>query len=456
MLASLPEDQSAGINGAEGQQQLVDYETPRPILNGDPAFLYAGSIAPDLEKRFYTLVRLVEDIERKTTLLLVWLRRYPYFKTPCCNAPMCFKCKTSDWHDGESCEQRMREGLGAPKGGVQWCPKCGVPTVKSEGCNHIVCVCGASWEWLSSSVLYACIHGMADRLQDALEAQTSREVRLKFTTRKQLANLQRHMASNTFRLMRPFNITPEVRTATRKSIFDLEREIDPANAPSGKDNEESPADDDADAGLAAGASFALDDTRIPVRTELVRVVTAPDARALRSVSTEDKEKEPLSRRDRGSIVRKLDEVIELQLPVEIWFRTPAANPNADDNADNDNADEGSGSIDADAPAQRPSNVPALPVGQGDDALQQYLDANNETAHTGEFPPYSVRTPADPPTHRSTDVQTPKPIPAELEIDTEQPGAASGGTLSNDEDREHGTGSGGTLSNDEDREHQEAM
>eukprot|EP00392_Amoebophrya_sp_AT5.2_P010368 g10428.t1 len=101
-------------------------------------------------KRFFERIQKIRDLERKCTLLLAWYRRFPYFKTPCCFAAMCFKCKTSEWHVGQSCEQRMREGLGAPKGGVQWCPRCGVPTVKSEGCNHIICVCGASWEFRKS------------------------------------------------------------------------------------------------------------------------------------------------------------------------------------------------------------------------------------------------------------------------------------------------------------------
>lgn len=72
---------------------------------------------------------------------------------------MCFKCKTTGWHEGESCDKRLRDGYqGLPKGGVQWCPKCGVPTVKSEGCNHIVCVCGESWTWMQSSIMYSVVH----------------------------------------------------------------------------------------------------------------------------------------------------------------------------------------------------------------------------------------------------------------------------------------------------------
>ena len=31
---------------------------------------------------------------RKTTLLLSYLRLFPFFRTPCCGLAMCFKCKT--------------------------------------------------------------------------------------------------------------------------------------------------------------------------------------------------------------------------------------------------------------------------------------------------------------------------------------------------------------------------
>ena len=30
---------------------------------------------------------------------------------------------------------------------AQYCPACNVPTIRSEGCNHIICVCGEEWTW---------------------------------------------------------------------------------------------------------------------------------------------------------------------------------------------------------------------------------------------------------------------------------------------------------------------
>eukprot|EP00397_Hematodinium_sp_SG-2012_P001094 GEMP01001095.1.p1 GENE.GEMP01001095.1~~GEMP01001095.1.p1 ORF type:complete len:1450 (+),score=284.27 GEMP01001095.1:132-4481(+) len=116
--------------------------------------------------RFYSLVSDVEDPERRCTLCLEWMRRHPFFLSPCCDAKMCFKCKTSGWHKGRGCEERMRKRMGTV--GVQWCPKCGVPTVKSEGCDHIVCCCGASWTWMRSSLMYSAIHDMPDALLEAL------------------------------------------------------------------------------------------------------------------------------------------------------------------------------------------------------------------------------------------------------------------------------------------------
>ena len=55
---------------------------------------------PLLQERFFSLVRTIEDAERKCTLLLAWFGIYPYFQTPCCQAKLCFKCKTSEWHHG--------------------------------------------------------------------------------------------------------------------------------------------------------------------------------------------------------------------------------------------------------------------------------------------------------------------------------------------------------------------
>ena len=45
---------------------------------------------------------------------------------------------------------------------MQCCPACGVPTVRSEGCNAITCVCGAAWEWRDSPTLATAGTGVAE------------------------------------------------------------------------------------------------------------------------------------------------------------------------------------------------------------------------------------------------------------------------------------------------------
>ena len=88
--------------------------------------------------------RLVGDPERRFALQLAWLRRYPKFASPCCGAPMCFKCKTAGHHPGRTCEEVQKAEAAI---GVQCCPGCGVPTVRAEGCNHMICPCGHHWQW---------------------------------------------------------------------------------------------------------------------------------------------------------------------------------------------------------------------------------------------------------------------------------------------------------------------
>lgn len=85
----------------------------------------------------------ITDPERRAALQLAFLQRYPMICTPCCSVRMCFKCKTYGWHT-ESCSERQRREMGQR---VCFCPHCGVPTVKSEGCDHMLCVCGTDWTW---------------------------------------------------------------------------------------------------------------------------------------------------------------------------------------------------------------------------------------------------------------------------------------------------------------------
>ncbi|CAK0907074.1 unnamed protein product [Prorocentrum cordatum] len=89
----------------------------------------------------------IEDPERRLALQLAWLRRYPKVRTPCCRARVCFKCKVRGWHRHLSCEERQRREAWRD---AQFCPNCNVPTTRSDGCNHIRCVCGKEWTWQES------------------------------------------------------------------------------------------------------------------------------------------------------------------------------------------------------------------------------------------------------------------------------------------------------------------
>ena len=101
--------------------------------------------AESLRERFQAAMRLVEDDGLRAVLQLAMLRLFPKTRTPCCESPHCFRCKVQGHHEDQTCEEVM-EGQ-APENGVQFCPGCGVATVRTEGCNHIICLCGESWQW---------------------------------------------------------------------------------------------------------------------------------------------------------------------------------------------------------------------------------------------------------------------------------------------------------------------
>lgn len=91
-----------------------------------------------------TIFALIADVERRAALQAAQLRRNPRIVTPCCSAEYCFRCQVGSWHEGVSCEAFIAEETPLE---VQFCPSCGVPTQRAEGCSSMVCLCGESWEW---------------------------------------------------------------------------------------------------------------------------------------------------------------------------------------------------------------------------------------------------------------------------------------------------------------------
>lgn len=86
----------------------------------------------------------IEDPERRVAAQLAWLRMYPKVRTTCCAAAVCFKCKVRGWHQQITCEERQLQETGRE---AQHCPNCQVPTMRSDGCTQIRCVCGTEWNW---------------------------------------------------------------------------------------------------------------------------------------------------------------------------------------------------------------------------------------------------------------------------------------------------------------------
>lgn len=91
------------------------------------------------------LLELIEDVTRRVVLQLAFLRLWPKTFSLCCMTPHCFKCKVSTHHEGVSCEEVQRRQM--QDDDIQYCPGCHVPTLKSEGCNGMVCICGECWSW---------------------------------------------------------------------------------------------------------------------------------------------------------------------------------------------------------------------------------------------------------------------------------------------------------------------
>jgi hypothetical protein len=92
-------------------------------------------------------ILVIPDLERRTAAQLALYRSYPKMYTWCCHGEHCFMCKVSGHHEDQTCEEVQSAMNGE---NVQFCAGCNVPTIRTEGCTHIECVCGASWTWIEN------------------------------------------------------------------------------------------------------------------------------------------------------------------------------------------------------------------------------------------------------------------------------------------------------------------
>jgi hypothetical protein len=95
------------------------------------------------------ILSLLTDLERRCVLQLEFLRQFPKISTPCCAREHCFTCKVDGHHENRTCEEVQRASYGVQ---CQFCPGCGVATVKTDGCSQLTCPCGRIWEWTEATV----------------------------------------------------------------------------------------------------------------------------------------------------------------------------------------------------------------------------------------------------------------------------------------------------------------
>ena len=70
----------------------------------------SSAVPPDVP--LVQILGLIADDERRLALYRTALHLHPCIATYCCNATMCFTCKTS-WHRGKTCEEKRREEAAA-------------------------------------------------------------------------------------------------------------------------------------------------------------------------------------------------------------------------------------------------------------------------------------------------------------------------------------------------------
>ena len=92
--------------------------------------------------RMACFLELVDDLERRATLLLAFLDAFPFVSPTCHDNVYCFKCKTPGTHD-EPCEERLR----FIADDLRLCPSCKLPSPRSGDGATVICRCGHRWAW---------------------------------------------------------------------------------------------------------------------------------------------------------------------------------------------------------------------------------------------------------------------------------------------------------------------
>ena len=124
----------------------------------------------------------------------VYLRGMGAHTCPSCFASICTACN-KEVHEGMSCEERevlgnlaeqeRRNEQWALDTGTKRCPTCRVLVQKTEGCNHMMCCCGAHFCWIylkvfDHNMIYrhlTSVHGGIDTPHVPQQIQVNQPVR---------------------------------------------------------------------------------------------------------------------------------------------------------------------------------------------------------------------------------------------------------------------------------------
>ncbi|KAF0745365.1 hypothetical protein Ae201684P_011295 [Aphanomyces euteiches] len=141
----------------------------------------------------YQLLRNIHDDERRCVLLFRALKDFPVVNLPCCNARLCFTCKTEASLDHKCIDDSTSV--------ITRCPNCSVGLTKGDGCDSMRCFCGTTFSW-SQQVVVAKLKQLSPRHRLILNRRLSRVLWQMRFGRRVLPQLS--IYSNVQRMSMPF------------------------------------------------------------------------------------------------------------------------------------------------------------------------------------------------------------------------------------------------------------
>ncbi|KAG6615766.1 Urease accessory protein [Phytophthora cinnamomi] len=95
----------------------------------------------------HKVLPLIQDEERRATLLLAYHSVHRRVVTRCCGVFACFNCKRSLGDGNAPCPCEMEDQEQISDDDIVECRSCRVMLVKVDGCSSVWCVCGLGMSW---------------------------------------------------------------------------------------------------------------------------------------------------------------------------------------------------------------------------------------------------------------------------------------------------------------------